>query len=96
MALLLTPIPADDGAYGLADEGGSLVEAGEGKQFLPLRQQADDALGGGQIAGALQHYHPVLPGEEVQFAEGGDVIHPALVRESDANTMPSCRHMATQ
>ena len=78
MALLLAPIPADDGAYGLADEGRDLVEAGEGKELLPLRQQADDALGSGQIAGALQHQHPVLPVEEVQFAEGGDVIHPRI------------------
>ena len=78
MALLLAPIPADDGAYGLADEGGGFVEAGEGEQLLPLCQQADDTLGGGQVARALQHDHPVFPGEEVQFAEGGDVIHPRI------------------
>ena len=33
--LLLTPIPADDGAYGLADEGGSLVEAGRARSSCP-------------------------------------------------------------
>ncbi|MNE79892.1 hypothetical protein D3C80_1764170 [compost metagenome] len=78
MPLLLAPIPADDGAYGLAYEGRDLVQAGEAEQTRPLRQQADDTLGGGQVAGALQHYHPVLPGEEVQLAEGGDVVHPRI------------------
>ena len=60
-------------------------------------EQAYHALGGGQIAGGLQHQHPFpLLMENVQLFKVAIWSTPALVRSRKLTPVHPARHMATQ
>ena len=66
--------------------------------FLLLAGQAvQHGLADGQVAGGHQDHHAFAGAfEDGHLAVDADLVHPALVRESDRKTRPAFRRAATQ
>ncbi|SVK46966.1 Uncharacterised protein [Acinetobacter baumannii] len=84
-ALLRLAVALDHLAHRFPHQRGRVVEAGSVEQvgafgvLAAVQQQTDDALGGRQVAGALQHQRAIaVLLEHVQFAEGGNMVHPGV------------------
>ncbi|MNE76000.1 hypothetical protein D3C80_1722080 [compost metagenome] len=84
-ALLGFAVALDHFPHRFAHQRGGFVQTGGIQQigafgvFAAALQQADDALGGRQIAGTLQHQQAfAVLLEHVQFAEGRNMVHSGI------------------